>query len=193
MSTFIVLEGPDGSGSSTQAAILFKHMQTQGIDCIHTNQPSTGKIGTVIRQFLFEKPLPHPTAFQLMYTADRADHVETVIKPALASGQTVLCERYTLSTELYTAATGGDVALLTQVNSAFLKPDLTIILLPPFKVCMERINQRTKIDELEKYEFQEKLYTLYKAIDAPNTYFIDSSGSIEDTATQIWECVLKVL
>lgn len=193
MVKFIVLEGPDGSGSSTQASFLAKKMEEEGHAYIHTNQPSTGKIGTTIRQFLFERPLPHPTAFQLMYTADRADHIESVIKPALAANKTVLCERYVLSTILYTAATGGDTELLTAANSKFIQPDLTIVLLPPFEVCMERIGRRAETDELEKYDFQKKLHTLYSTLNSPNTIFIDSSGAKEQTAAAIWKAVEPVV
>lgn len=184
-----MLEGPDGSGSTKHASILADRMQQEGHPCLHTAEPSTGKIGTNIRTILFEKPLPPPDALQLLYCADRAEHTQLVIMPALAEGTHVLGERYSLSTELYGAAAGSNQQWLHQINSHFLTPDITIILLPPFEVCKERLSRRTERDGLEDFSFQQKVHALYVTATGPNTVFIDSSGSIEATATEIWQHV----
>lgn len=189
MCAFIVLEGPDGSGTTKHTTLLCERLTKQGIPYNQEVEPTDQKLGKLIRQVLMEKPLPSAPALQLLFSSDRAEHVATNIQPALQQGTHVICERYSLSTILYGTAAGVDTAWLTAVNSAFPTPDLTIITLPPFEVCKERFMSRKQRDGLEKVDFQKKVYELYKNWQGPNTVFVDTSGSLEDSAEQIWQLV----
>ncbi len=94
--SFIVLEGPDGGGTTTHSARLAQHLRAAGTDVLLTAEPSDGSIGTHISSILDEhRPMP-ADALQLLFCADRAQHLAQVIEPALREGKTVICDRYAL-------------------------------------------------------------------------------------------------
>ena len=186
---FIVLEVPDCSGTTKQTGILAQKLESEGIDFVQALEPADNKIGKHIRQILFEKPLPSPDALQLLFTAARAEHNAEVLRPALEENKHIICERYSLSTLIYGEAAGVDRSWLEAANSTFIQPDLTIITLPPFEVCKERLLNRENRDELEKVDFQAKIHALYAKEVGPNTVFVDTSGTIDESAEQIWSLV----
>jgi dTMP kinase len=189
--TFIVLEGPDGSGTTSHSQWLAESLRKQGQDVLLTAEPTDGHIGTYIRQQLAEKTIPSPAALQLLFCADRAVHVDTVIIPALAAGKTIVCDRYSPSTIIYGHASGLDPIWLEEVNSRFPVPNALIYLLPPFETCMERIGSRGESDVFEKNEFQKRVHELYVELTAGHPFVIDSSGSKGDTATKVLDAVKK--
>ena len=130
--------------------------------------------------------LPSPDAIQLLFCADRAHHVSTVIEPALRKGQIVVSDRYALSTIVYGVAQGIDRAWLTAINEKFPKPDLSFITLPPFDICMERIGHREHRDLFEMENFQRRVYAHYKSVEDPSTIFVDTSGEKEEVADGIF-------
>lgn len=193
MCAFIVLEGPDGSGTTKHTSLLCERLQQEHIQCIQTVEPTTGYLGKILREVLHHKPLPSPAALQLLFCSDRAQHVAECIAPALQNSTHIICERYSLSTILYGTAAGVDRSWLTAINAAFPQPDLTIITLPPFGVCCERFMSRSQRDGLENVDFQEKVYALYANSQGENTVFVDTSGDPQDVAENIWQIVLPYL
>ena len=191
---FIVLEGPDGAGTTRQSEFLAKRMEAAGRKVFVTAEPTHGEIGAWIRSELKKGELP-PEALQLLFCADRAEHIERVIKPAIERGEDVISDRYSLSTLAYGEASGVDRNWLAQINDHFLKPDLTFLLLPPLSVCMERLSRRSTADMFEKEEFQKKVHASYHSIlkDNPGIHMIDSSGEKEATADLIWEIISGTL
>lgn len=191
--TFIVLEGPDGSGTTTHSALLAETLRAKGEDVVLTAEPTSSPIGKFIREQLKAKTIESPSALQLLFCADRAWHIENVIKPALAAGKTVISDRYVISTLIYGEALGLDPDWLVRVNTPFLEPDIMIIALPPLHVCLERIMKRKQLDVFENTRFQKLVYDLYEKAGAEDdaTIVIDTGGEKDDVATLILDVVNK--
>jgi dTMP kinase len=188
---FIVLEGPDGSGTTTHSKLLAETLRARGEDVVLTAEPTDSPIGRFIRDQLKDKTIPSPSALQLLFCADRALHIEKVIKPALAQGKTVISDRYVISTLVYGEALGLDPEWLVRVNTPFLEPDIMMIALPPLQTCLDRINMRKQLDVFENSPFQKRVYELYrKAADDDSTIkVIDTSGSRDSVASLVLEAV----
>ncbi len=187
--TFIVLEGPDGSGTTTHAALLAKNLQAKGEKVLLTQEPTTGAIGSFIRQQLSKGVIP-PAALQLLFTADRAWHVSDIILPALEDGQTVISDRYSLSTMIYGATLGLSKDWLETMNKYFIQPDVQIIALPSFDTCFRRVNGRATKDMLETDSLQRAVYDGYASY-AVTSHIptLDTSGSTEGASQQLLELV----
>jgi len=188
---FIVLEGPDGSGTTTHAKILADTLRSQGEDVVLTAEPTDSPVGKFIREQLKEKTIESPSALQLLFCADRAWHIEKVIKPALTAGKTVISDRYVISTLIYGEALGLDPDWLIRVNTPFLEPDIMIIALPPLHVCLERIMKRKQLDVFENTRFQKLVYDLYEKAGAEDdsVIMIDTGGERDDVAKEILKAV----
>ncbi len=152
---FIALEGLDGSGSSTQVQLLSDWVFRKGLKAHITKEPTNNIIGGLIRGQLTNSWKTSQVCFQLLFSADRAHHLETEIEPSLKKGNIVISDRYLYSTLAYGPVEGPDMEWLEQINSKFRRPDLTIILKVPPKVCMERINKNRH--EVELFESEDKL------------------------------------
>ncbi len=187
---FIVLEGPDGSGTTTHSALLAESLKNSGQRVLLTQEPSNGPVGTFLRSQLAIGGVPSD-ALQILFSADRAWHLTDVILPSLEDGKTVICDRYILSTLLYGQALGLDTSWLSDMNKKFIQPDLQIVALPPFSVCQERINARGTKDMLEEQtSFQQSVYDLYAAAAKQNGLpVINTEGSAEEVARHIRELV----
>lgn len=182
---FIVLEGPDGSGTTTHAKLLAQKLSEIGEDVLLTFEPTDGPIGSFIREQLFKKELK-AEELQLLFTADRAWHVNHVLQPALDAGKTIVCERYWLSTIIYADALGIDSTMLTAINKKFIQPDLELFLLPSLEVCLERIGRRTERDMLEEDSLQKRVYNGYLSKAAElGISMIDTAGDKEVAADEI--------
>ena len=188
-SKFVVFDGPDGSGTTRNSQALAEILREQGIPVILTVEPTHSPIGKEIRKILHGDTLPSPDAMQLLFCADRAEHVATIIQPALDEGKTIICDRYVLSTIIYGSVLGLDAKWLEKVNEQFPKPDLTIVTLPPYEVCRERIGQRTSADQFENDEFQRRIYDAYRAVEDPTTIFIDTNKSREEVTDDVYRKV----
>lgn len=184
---FIVLEGPDGSGTTTHSRLLASGLEAMGHDVLLTAEPTDAPIGRFIRDQLKVEDIPSPSALQLLFCADRAAHIEKVIKPALDAGKTVVCDRYVISTLVYGEALGLDPEWLLTVNTPFIEPDLLFIALPEFSVCMERIGRREQLDVFENLSFQRKVYDLYQRIgeEDQSVKMIDTGQSVEEVSAEI--------
>ena len=131
---FITLEGIEGSGKTTQIERLFELFKNHGMECVTTRQPGGTVIGENIRSILLnpENHSLEPMTELLLYLADRAQHITEIIRPALAAGKTVICDRYFDATVVYQGfARGLSVELLLKLHRILfdnLKPDITLLL-----------------------------------------------------------------
>ena len=140
---FVVLEGGDGSGKSTQAALLGSWLRGHGIVVLETFEPGAGATGAILRELLLHGPeTVTPVAEALLMAADRAQHVATEIEPALARGEWVVCDRYVPSSLVYQGVVRGIgvevVEQLSEVATAGLMPDVVVVLDVPDAVADER-------------------------------------------------------
>ncbi len=162
---FIVLEGPDGAGISTQTALLRSGLAARGLSVFATKEPTTGPIGLLIRQALTHRLVYPPSepigddVLALLYAADRLDHVRADIVPRLEAGTHVVCDRYRLSSYAYQGATLGQ-EWVQALNSRAMPPDLTLFIDVPPEVSQSRIASRGEYVEL--YESEEKLRPIYE-------------------------------
>lgn len=188
---FIVLEGPDGSGTTTHAKILAEKLRAEGEDVVLTAEPTDSEIGKFIREQLLKKTIPSASALQLLFCADRASHIETVIKPALEAGKTVISDRYVISTLVYGEALGLRPDWLLQVNTPFLEPDIVIVALPPFHICKERVLKREQLEVFENVQFMRKIWDLYDRVisDDATVKHVDTGGKVEEASEQIEKIV----
>ena len=149
MIRLISFEGGDGSGKSTQLELLAGYLSKQGISCLSTREPGATNLGKMLRKVLLElrdEPISPETEL-FLYLADRAQHVQEVIEPAMANGKLVLCDRFTDSTLAYQGyGRGVDLDVLSRMNaiaSRGVVPDLTFLLDCPVEVGLSRTQTRS--------------------------------------------------
>jgi len=167
---FIVLEGIDGAGTTTQAELLRTELGREGRQVLTTGEPSDGPIGTLIRQALTETLHPpiqwgalSDDALALLFAADRLDHLRAQILPALERGQVVICDRYLLSSLAYQGSIL-PVDWVEQINARAISPDLTIFLEVNAEIAAERRASRGgKAELFENPERQRKVIQQYLA------------------------------
>jgi dTMP kinase len=152
---FITFEGSEGCGKSTQSKMLFNYLKTNGFKVAYLREPGGVQLSEMIREILLNpKSRISPVAETLLYMAARAQVVEEIIKPALSSGRTVVCDRFLDSTVAYQGyGLGIDIKLIKSIGNFAtqgIKPDLTIFLDLPVKSglihrhsCKDRIEQRS--------------------------------------------------
>jgi dTMP kinase len=205
---FITFEGIEGCGKSTQAKILSRALQTEtGSQVVATREPGGCPIADKIREILLDADNSAlvPLAELLLYAAARAQHVAEVIRPALAEGKIVLCDRFTDATTAYQGhGRSLDLALienLAQLATGGLTPDLTILLDCPEEVgikrAMARINAtsgaREERFEQESLRFHQAVREGYLKLAAENParfIVIDGTRGIQETAEAIRNAVL---
>lgn len=180
----IVLEGIDGCGKTTHAKLLAQWLESNGKKVLHTKEPSYGPIGLLLREYLKKESLPLVDA--LLFTADRAEHVEKEINPALKEGKIVVCERYFYSTIAYQMAQGLDKNWLEKLNAFAPKPALTILLDLQPEVSVKRTTTNEKFENLV---FLKKVRENYLQLAKEEKFpVIDASG--EKKAVQ--EAIRKI-
>jgi len=190
---FIVFEGPDGSGISTQSSLLAKWFKSEGKKVLLTKEPTNSMIGGLIRSILRKEWKVDMNTFGLLFSADRAHHLNVEIEPALKDNYNVVCDRYILSTLAFNADKG-NLEWLKQLNSQFRKPDFVFVMNVPGKVCVERIKKsRFGMEFFEEPDKLDKVVANYKKLKDyfPNTYVIKcldkSPGEISQEIIRIIE------
>ncbi|MFH1377115.1 MAG: dTMP kinase [Candidatus Woesearchaeota archaeon] len=151
---FIVIEGLDGSGSTTQCELLRNYLDIKGIKAIVTKEPTNNLIGGLIRGVLTGDWKINPEGLQLLFSADRAHHLEKEIIPALQNGVTVICDRYFYSSLAF-GAVDCDIGWLKLLNQQFLNPDISFFLNTNPETCIQRMSSSRVCFEL--FENKEKL------------------------------------
>ncbi len=187
---FIVFEGLDGSGSTTQAQLLTQRLQAAGISAIHTSEPTENAIGKFVRSALRKEWQADPAALQLLFSADRAQHLAAEIEPALKAGKWLISDRYFWSTIAYGALSGNE-AWLTEINRHFRPPDLTFLLEVSVETCLRRIAARGEKELFEEKAKLEKVWSTFEKIAdrEVNCVRINGEKPLEAVAAEIWRIV----
>jgi dTMP kinase len=207
VSAFITFEGIDGCGKSTQLRLLASVLRLRQADVVSTREPGGTPLGQTLRHALLEAEGPvDPLAELLLYAADRAQHVRSLVRPALSSGHVVLSDRYADATVAYQGAGRGfEPQLIDQIvalATGGLKPDLTLLFDLPVAQARERASHRTRNgragDRLESEDaaFHERVREAYLKIAAAEpgrVRVIDASRSVEETHASVNEIVLPLL
>lgn len=201
---FITVEGTEGVGKSTNMAFIEGWLKNAGKELVITREPGGTELGEKLRSVLLdakEQSMSDDTELLLMFAA-RAQHLYEVIKPALAEGKWVLCDRFTDATYAYQGGGRGidmsRIAELEQWVQGDLRPDMTLILDLPVAVGLERAGKRSAPDrfELEKDEFFNKVRNTYlaRAAAQPKRYqIIDAAPSIEAVQDSIQSILEKMV
>lgn len=186
---FIVFEGLDGSGQSTQADLLRNFLIEKGLKVVLTKEPTLdSEAGKKIRQVLDKMFEVSPRTLQELFTQDRKEHLENLIVPALKEGKTVISDRYFFSTFAYGVYSGLDLERLKKINDEFLIPDLTFILKVNPETCITRIEKRgvnkTLFEEAAKLA---KIWETYAILPnhIENAYIIDGEKSVDEVFLQV--------
>ncbi|MBQ8913686.1 MAG: dTMP kinase [Lachnospiraceae bacterium] len=193
---FISMEGPDGSGKSTQLELLKNYFSEKGYEIVITREPGGTKISEAVREIILNKDFTEMSYMTeaLLYASARAQLVSEVIKPALEEGKAVISDRFVDSSAVYQGmARGLGVENVYKINEFALQgimPELTIHLDLPAEVGISRKNDQKELDrmELEAIDFHEKVAEGYRklaALSPERIYTIDATQSIEDIHRQI--------
>ena len=189
---FIVIEGLDGCGKTTQAKLLAEKLQ-KSHNAVYTAEPSQGKIGAFIRnRILYGEKRPPTDVETLLFAADRIGHVENEIKPALAQGQLVISDRYVYSSLAYQGAAGLSLEWIEKVNEHALKPDLAVFIDVDPKTVMRRLKPRKSV--MENMETQQKVRDVYlKFVAKGELVRLDGNRARNEVADALSKMVLKFL
>ena len=201
---FITLEGPEGSGKSTQIKRLAKRLEEMGYSVITTREPGGTPIGDQIRQVLvrMENKELHPRTEILLFLAARAQLVEQVIKPALQDGKIILCDRYGDSTLAYQGYGHGldleQLRRMLEFATDHLKPDLTILLDLDVKTGLMRKKAEDEWNRLDAYEalFHERVRDGYLQLarEEPERWrIVDASQAIDAVQEDLFRIILGAL
>jgi dTMP kinase len=198
---FITFEGGEGTGKSTQAAMLASRLKSLGLEVLLTHEPGGSPGAEIMRHVLLSgaaKPLG-PEVEAMLFAAARADHVKCTILPALSSGKWIVCDRFADSTRVYQGALGAVdgrlIKALERVSIGDLRPDLTFVLDLPAELGLQRAAQRRDGSipdrfEAEQVEFHERLREAYRALAAAEPHrctLIEAVGTEDEVADRIWQ------
>ena len=196
---FIVIDGPDGAGKTTQAKLLAQFLRQQGASVCEVCDPGGTPIGDRIRRILLDRKHDEMSVEceLLLYMASRAQLAAEVIRPALESGRCVLCDRYISSTIAYQGAGGADVEAIRAVGRTAVGdtwPDLTIILDIDPQEGLIRAGGSSGADRIESknIEYHRKVRELFlsQARNQPASYaVIDASGNVDEVQQRLRDAI----
>jgi dTMP kinase len=204
---FITFEGIDGCGKSTQLRLLASELRMRALEVVSTREPGGTPLGKRLRTVLLDSQIEvDPLAELLLFAADRAQHVRTLLRPAIESGSVVLSDRYADATAAYQGAgrnfTTNTIAEVIRLATEGLKPDLTLIFDLPVAECLARTTRRTETDnktdrlDAEDAAFHTRVRNAYLKLaeDEPERVrIINASGSINETHDRVMEVVTPFL
>jgi len=202
--TFVVFEGGEGAGKSTQVGRLAESLRAQGRDVVVTREPGATDVGARIRRLVLDRgDAPSPRAEALLYAADRAHHVATIVRPALARGAVVISDRYVDSSLAYQGAGRTlpvqEISWLSSWATGGLKPDLVVLLDVDPGVGLNRVASRgngTDRLEDESRAFHERVRYAFLDLAAadPRRYLVlDAARPADEIATAVSERLSTIL
>jgi dTMP kinase len=192
---FIVLEGGEGSGKSTQAQILARRLRAESREVIETFEPGGTARGALLRSVLLDDETPlDPRAELLLLAADRAQHVAELIAPALERGAVVLCDRFSPSTLVYQGVARGlgvdAVAAIDRFAAQGAQPDVVVVLDVTDAVARDRLPEARDRFERAGAEFHAVVRGAYRDLAAQRGWVVVAAGAApEVVAAQVWEAV----
>jgi len=202
---FVVLEGIDGSGTTTQVARLTERLRSMGVLVRATREPSDGPVGVLVRQVLTGRVVvpggraPGWATMALLFAGDRMDHVESEIEPFLAEGGVVVSDRYDASLAYQSISSGAEardaVEWIRSLNRYVRRPDLTVVLDLPPDVAAHRRSQRGDAAQLyDQNEVQRALAAFYrdlaKHMPQDRITVVDASGTVDE---RVWAAYQRSL
>jgi dTMP kinase len=193
---FIVIEGIDGTGKSTQAKLLGEWFTAQGREVVLSYEPTNGPWGKKVRESAATGRLSPEDELQY-FLNDRRQHVEELITPSLAAGKVVILDRYYFSTMAYQGARSFDPAEIRRLNEAFAPiPDLLLIMDLDVDSALARIGVRgDTANEFEKRENLERCREIFLSLrNEPFARVIDTRGTLDEVAAQVRsaaECLVQ--
>ena len=188
---FIVFEGLDGSGTSTQVSILKKNLESIGEKVFCTKEPTNFPIGKLIREYLQHKHQTTQEALQALFCADRFDHINKCILPEREKGKFVISDRYFFSTLAFGSVNSNNT-WLKELSNNFLEPDLVILFKVSPDECMKRIEKRGNEKELfEKKSYLSKVWENYEDLSKKYLYIhiVDGMKSIDEVSKEVFQLV----
>jgi len=197
----IALEGIDGSGTTTQARLLFRALKEHGHQVQMTSEPSRGPVGRLVRAYLqgnhqFADARLGASGLALLFAADRVEHLCREINPRLAAGRLVVTDRYLLSSLAYQSL-GCDPAWVESINRNAPRPDLTLLLDLPVPIALKRVSQRgVERDLFEKLNLQKRIRKNYLRLARSPKYrkgmvVVNAAASIKKVSEDILNSVLE--
>lgn len=204
---FIVLEGIDGAGTTTQTARLVTRLRAEGLSAHGTREPSDGPLGMFLRQVLTGRIVlpdtpstPRWAELGLLFAADRLDHLSAEVLPRVGRGEWVVSDRYDHSTVAYQSALAKDpdaVRWLRELNRFARRPDLTIVLDVSAQVARERRLARAGAREMfDDDELQQRLASFYGEIDrhfaGERIAHVDADGDLESVTEAVWRACAEL-
>lgn len=194
---FIVFEGLDGSGQTTQAVLLKGYLEQKGIKVALTKEPTTeSAAGQKLRGALDKKDNLSPKEFQELFAQDRKEHLANVIIPSLKQGEWVISDRYFFTSFAYGTAEGIQLEYLIQVNNNFLLPDITFFLKVNPATCLDRIQQRGKhLTYFERKEHFERAWKMFETLAKrfANIFVVNGEQPIEKVAQDVHQILTRKL
>lgn len=194
---FITFEGIDGSGKSTQLRLLASDLRQKGVDLLTTLQPGGTPLGRRLREaFLETEDTVAPMAELLLFAADRAQHVEFLIKPAIAQNRVVISDRYADATYAYQGAGRGfpeeTVSQVIELATGGIKPDLTLFFDISIETAIKRKNirgeEKANRMDFETADFYRRVRDAYLKIagrESERFIIIDAEGAVEDIHAEV--------
>ena len=196
---FVVLEGGEGTGKSTQARALASRLRASGREVVETFEPGATSLGRELRALLLhhEGPL-EPRAELLLLLTDRAQHVREVIAPALERGADVVSDRYAPSTLAYQGVARGlgvgEVARASRWAAGDVEPDLVVVLDVPAATALERGASGRDRFERAGAEFDARVRAAYRDLARANGWpLLDASGAPDEVTAAIWTLVAPLV
>lgn len=186
---FIAIEGLDGCGATTQVMNIEKYCRRNKKACWITHEPTNNVIGGIIKGYVDgDLKLTSPASLQLLFAADRANHLDNEIAPRLKKGVNVVTDRYFLSSLAYGSLDISDNKWLYNINDPFLLPDLTILIKVSAKTCVKRIKEnRLGVELFEDEAKLQKVWDNYETLSKqyPNIVVVDGDKSEEEVFEEI--------
>ena len=197
---FVVIEGIDGSGLTTQASNVTAALKSSGVSTYHTKEPTDGPAGGILRLALTKRMSITPETFALLFAADRMDHLPTDIIPRLKMGTCVVCDRYFFSNVAYQGVELG-TDWIKGLNEKSILPDLTVFLDVSPEVCMERIYARQqRIEHFEEHSTLKRIrekfletFEMFKEEHDANVAIVNGTNPIETVTRDIMDLVLPLI
>jgi dTMP kinase len=190
---FICVEGLDGCGKTTQTKLLVRKLGKMGWDAVYTAEPSRGKIGQFIQKYcLHGEKRTFPIVEALLFAADRFEHVEREVIPALNEGKVVVSDRYVYSSLAYQGATGLDLKWIEMINEHAIRSDLAIFVDVEPEAVIKRLKPKKSV--MENLETQRKVREVYvKFVEKGKLVRIDGNKSKKEVADDVLKVVLRFL